>query len=169
MTKQRVDTWTSLPLSTQFTTSGQYFMSRFKKFWWKSLVSDLTAKYCFAEEKRQTLYLYCLWQTVQVFCMWIITQAKKHVPSALERLRAKNTTMLSFWSLFYIYCLDRNSNFTKFSQYKHNTELTTSTNKAGFQSRMCTCFLKKVILLSTFICSGNKLSYILKQTCSLDM
>ena len=30
--------------------------------------------------------------------MWIITEAKKHVPSALEKLRAKNTTLLSFSS-----------------------------------------------------------------------
>ena len=30
--------------------------------------------------------------------MWIIKEAKKHVPSALEKLRAKNTTLLSFSS-----------------------------------------------------------------------
>ena len=39
---------------------------------------------------------------IQVFCMWIITEAKKHVPSAVERLRAKNTTLISFLSSLHL-------------------------------------------------------------------
>ena len=47
-----------LPLQTRLTSYGQCFMSRFKKFWWKSLASDLKVKHCFREQKRQILFMY---------------------------------------------------------------------------------------------------------------
>ena len=48
--------------------------------------------------------------------MWIVTEAKKQFT---------------------------NSNFTKRSQYKHNAELTTSTNNENFQNHMHTCFIQE--------------------------
>ena len=102
-----------------------------------------------------------------MLCMWIIAEAKKHVPSALERLWAKITTLPSFWLSLYLLL---RSEFKLYKMFKYkNTELRNSTNKTCFQNHMCTCFLKKIILLDTFICDGNKWSYILKQSCSLEL
>ena len=44
----------------------------------------------------ELLYHVLLNRYIELLCMWFVTEAKKHVPSDLERLRGKTTTPLSF-------------------------------------------------------------------------
>ena len=86
-------------------------------------------------------------------CVWIITEVKKNVRSALERFRANNCDTAFFLIVVTFKC----------SQYKH-AELTNIINEACFQSHIHTCSLNKIILLNSFIVEGNEWSYILKGT-----
>ena len=110
------------------------------------------------------LYLFCLMLRTPlsgiveyihtgVLCVWIITEVKKNVRSALERFRANNCDTAFFLIVVTFKC----------SQYKH-AELTNIINEACFQSHIHTCSLNKIILLNSFIVEGNKWSYILKGT-----
>ena len=109
--------------------------------------------YLFLPNVTYSFIRYCWIYTTGVLCVWIITEVKKNVRSALERFRANNCDTAFFLIVVTFKC----------SQYKH-AELTNIINEACFQSHIHTCSLNKIILLNSFIVEGNEWSYILKGT-----